>query len=62
MTKQELIDEKELKIALFEHTEETRKANEKKFAIKLVEKIVFGLIALYLSAVATALIGLVLIK
>lgn len=60
--RQALIDETELKLAFYEHTEETRKFNEEKFAVKLVEKIVFGLVGILLAAIMTALISLILVK
>ena len=37
-----------------------RKIYDKKYAIKLVEKIVFGFVTLILVAVASALIGLIM--
>lgn len=39
-----------------------RQVSDKKYAIKLVEKIVFGFVALLLIAFAGALIGLVIVN
>lgn len=42
--------------------EEQRKLSDERYAIKLVEKIVFGLVALILTSVVVALLALVITK
>lgn len=54
--KEQLEDE----VYLNERIEEERERNAELFAIKLVERIVFGLVGLILTAVVTALVVLVL--
>lgn len=53
-------DELEIENAFLKHTEEERSYMERKFAIKLVERVVFGLIALIAVAVITGLLGLII--
>ena len=57
-TRDELADELKLRDTL----EKEREINERKFAIKLIERIVFALVATLLLAVVGALIKLILIQ
>lgn len=54
--KEQLEDE----LVLRGHLDDERKKSDALYAIKLVEKIVFGLVSLILIAVVTALVALVL--
>lgn len=54
--KEQLEDE----LVLRRHLEDERKKSDALYAIKLVEKIVFGLVTLILTAVMVALVALVL--
>ena len=56
--KQDLLNEIELKIR--DHVREVKKAADDDYAIKLVERIVFGLVTLILIAVVGAWIQVVL--
>lgn len=55
-------DNPEAELHIKNHLEEERKRNDQTYAIKLVEKIVFGMVSLILVAVLTALVALVITK
>ena len=52
----------EIKNIILEMREEQRKENAQLYAIKLVEKIVFGMVGFIVVAVLAAIVGLVVIK
>jgi hypothetical protein len=52
----------EVKLLVEQTSKEERKESDLRYAVKLVEVIVFGAVALVLVAVATALIALVVTK
>lgn len=54
------VDELENELRLKEALEEHREESDRRYAIKLVEKIVFILVGLLLTGVITALVNLVL--
>ena len=49
-----------IQLHIRERHEKLRQENDKKYAIKLVERIVFGLVALILTGVVGALIALII--
>ena len=57
-TKEEL----EIEVAFLRHVEEERRQNDSRYAIKLVERVVFGLVALIATSVIIAIISLVINK
>jgi hypothetical protein len=61
MTKDE-VTLAEIKNLILEMREDQRKENAQLYAIKLVEKIVFGMVGFIVVAVLAAIIGLVVIK
>jgi hypothetical protein len=52
----------ELKVILMEMREDLRKENAELYAIKLVEKIVFGMVGFIILSILAAVVGLVVIK
>ena len=52
----------ELENALYKYQEEERKYGQQAYAVKIVERVVFGLVSLILIAVMTAIIALVINK
>ena len=62
MTSDRTKEELECSLAVKEQLERERLLNEQRFAIKLVERIVFAACGLVLIAVITALIALVVSK
>lgn len=50
----------EIQLHIKEEHEELRKESDAKYAIKLVERVVFGLVSLILTGVVVAIIALVL--
>lgn len=58
LTKEQLVVEQKIR----DRTDREREISDGKYAIKLVEKIVFGLVALITTSVIIALISLVIIR
>lgn len=52
----------EIKNLILEMREDQRKENAQLYAIKLVEKVVFGMVGFIVVAVLAAIVGLVVIK
>lgn len=52
----------ELELHIRNRTDTFRGESDKKYAIKLVERIVFGLVSLILTAVVIAIVALVITK
>jgi hypothetical protein len=60
MSDEQTTDELKTKLALIEAIRKEREITDKLYAIKLTETIVFGLCALILAGVVTAIVALVL--
>lgn len=51
------INDKDIELKVLKNNTHEREVSDKKYAIKLVEKVVFGIVGLLLSAIAVAILS-----